>query len=196
MIYIIRHGQTAWNLEKRKQGQKDSPLTHKGIQQAIATAGFINNDIDDVEKYKFVISPQWRCQQYASIICDLVGVRFADCMMEEDLREHSFGAWEGKTEEEIELEFPNLLGRRYEPENYWNFIVPMGESYELLSDRVLRVINKYEGQNIIFICHEMVSKVMRGHLLKMDNSNTLSLKHPQDTIYQIHNSKLSALKVI
>jgi len=195
MIYIIRHGQTAWNLQKRKQGQRDSPLTYKGIQQAIAVSEFINNNIVGVEDYKFIISPQWRCQQYSSIICDLVGKQFSDCIMEENLREHSFGSWEGKTEDEIEIQFPKFLERRYKPENYWNFIVPMGESYELLSNRVLKVVEKYKNQKIIFICHEMVSKVMRGHLLKMTNKATLQLNHPQDTIYHVYDNKLHTLKI-
>ena len=34
MIYIIRHGETVWNLAKRKQGNLDSPLTLKGLEQA------------------------------------------------------------------------------------------------------------------------------------------------------------------
>jgi len=195
MIYIIRHGQTAWNLQKRKQGRKDSPLTYRGIQQAMSVSEFIKNSIVDVEEYKFVISPQWRCQQYASIICDMVGKQFSDCIMEENLREHSFGSWEGKTEEEIEIQFPKFLERRYKPENYWNFIVPMGESYELLSSRVSKVIEKYRKQKAIFICHEMVSKVMRGYLLNMTNAATLDLNHPQDTVYHICNNKLNTLRV-
>lgn len=34
VLYLIRHGQTKWNLEKRMQGHKDSPLTEVGISQA------------------------------------------------------------------------------------------------------------------------------------------------------------------
>lgn len=34
VLYLIRHGQTKWNLEKRMQGHKDSPLTKVGISQA------------------------------------------------------------------------------------------------------------------------------------------------------------------
>ena len=38
MIYIVRHGQTNWNLEKRNQGRKDIELNEKGILQAKETA--------------------------------------------------------------------------------------------------------------------------------------------------------------
>lgn len=185
MIYIVRHGQTAWNLQGRKQGRKDSPLTLKGIEQAKDVAATLNNSIEDYSKFKIVVSPQWRCQQFASVICELTGIKFSDCIFEENLREHCFGLWEGKTEEEIEAAFPGFLAKRYVPENYWSYIVPMGESYELLYSRVGKVLDKYKEQDIMFICHEMVSKVIRGHLLGLSPKQILPLKHPQDCIYRI-----------
>ena len=39
LVYLIRHGETSWNCEKRLQGQSDSPLTEEGIRQAKALAG-------------------------------------------------------------------------------------------------------------------------------------------------------------
>lgn len=196
MIYIIRHGQTVWNLAKRKQGQKDSPLTIKGIEQAKKTADLIKREFEgkDIGEYKFIISPQWRCQQYASIICESLGVDFMQCMTEENLKEHCFGLWEGKTEEEIERDFPGFLDRRYKKGNYWHYVVPMGESYELLSERISSVLDKYEGQKIIFICHEMVSKVMRGKLMNLHPEETLPLKHKQDTVYLFHENCLKEIK--
>ena len=194
MIYIARHGQTEWNLQARKQGRKDSPLTLKGISQARDVGEILKVDVQDLSKFKIVISPQWRCQQSASIICEQMGASFSDCTLEEDLREHCFGLWEGKTEEEIEKEFPGYLAKRYVPENYWDYVVPMGESYALLSKRVQRVIEKYKDQNVIFVCHEMVSKVMRGSVLSLTNEEVLSLGHPQDTVYKIEGGQLSELR--
>ena len=196
MIYIVRHGQTAWNLLKRKQGQKDSPLTVKGIEQAHSIANLLRKDTSNHElsSFKIVISPQWRCQQYASIICELLDLKFTDCVLEDNLREHSFGLWEGKNEEEIETCFPGFLKRRYKKENYWSYIVPMGESYELLSERVSPVLKKYEGKNVIYVCHEMVSKVMRGNLMNLDPEDILSLNHKQDTIYCYTNGALRTIK--
>jgi len=184
MIYIIRHGQTVWNLEGKKQGRKDSPLTLKGIKQGQNIANYLKNE--NLINFQLVISPQWRCQQFASIICELVNKEFSDCILEEGLREHSFGLWEGKTEFEIENEFPGFLEKRYNPDNYWSYIVPMGESYELLSKRVEKVLEKYKNKNIIFVCHEMVSKVIRGHVLELSKEEILRSKHPQDVIYKIN----------
>ena len=196
MIYIVRHGQTAWNLQGRKQGRKDSPLTLKGVEQAKDVSKILNNSIKDYSKFKVVVSPQWRCQQFASIICELTGIDFSDCIFEENLREHCFGLWEGKTEEEIEKEFPGFLANRYIPENYWSYIVPMGESYELLYSRIGKVLDKYKEQDIIYICHEMVSKVIRGNALNLSPEQILPLKHPQDCVYKIQNNMLMELRSV
>lgn len=196
MIYIVRHGQTAWNLQGRKQGRKDSPLTLKGIEQAKDISKILNNHIKDYSKFKVVVSPQWRCQQFASIICELTGVKFSECIFEENLREHCFGLWEGKTEEEIEKEFPGFLAKRYIPENYWSYVVPMGESYELLYSRIGKVLDKYKGQDIIYVCHEMVSKTIRGNVLNLSPEQILPLKHPQDCVYKIQNNELTELRSV
>jgi len=196
MIYIVRHGQTAWNLQGRKQGRKDSPLTLKGVEQAKEVSKILNDSIKDYTKFKIVVSPQWRCQQFASIICELAGIDFSACIFEENLREHCFGLWEGKTEEEIEEEFPGFLAKRYIPENYWSYVVPMGESYELLYSRIKKVLDKYEGQKVIYICHEMVSKVIRGKTLNLSPEQILPLKHPQDCVYKVQNNTLTELRSI
>jgi broad specificity phosphatase PhoE len=192
MIYIIRHGQTIWNLKKMKQGRHDSPLTLKGIEQAHKISKILESEIQDIQNYRMIISPQWRCQQYASLICELLDLDFMNCVVDDRLREHSFGLWEGKNEDQIELEFPGFLEKRYQPENRWSYIVPMGESYELLSQRVSNMLERHDEEKIIYVCHEMVSKVIRGNLLNMNPQEILELNHPQDRIFKIcKNSKVS-----
>lgn len=42
-LYITRHGETEWNIQKRMQGHKDSPLTEKGRKQAQALGNYLKN---------------------------------------------------------------------------------------------------------------------------------------------------------
>ena len=192
MIYVVRHGQTVWNLQKRKQGQMDSPLTLRGINQAGLISDILKKEILDFRDFQLVISPQWRCQQFSSIICENIGVKFSDCIVEDDLKEHSFGFWEGLTEEEIESEFPGMLAKRYS--NWWEYIVPGGESYELLSKRVEKVLFRYYNKKVIFVCHEMVSKVLRGNYLSMNHEDVLKLKHEQNRVFKLENNKVQILE--
>jgi probable phosphoglycerate mutase len=53
MIYLIRHGETAWNRIKRRQGHLDSPLTERGIAQAQA----IGRRLKGLGKFPIISSP-------------------------------------------------------------------------------------------------------------------------------------------
>lgn len=193
MIYIIRHGQTIWNKKKRKQGRQDSPLTLKGIEQAEIISKLLLKEIDDINEFKIYISPLFRTKQFSSLVCEHIKVDFDKCIEESRLMEHSFGLWEGLTDEEISEKYPGMGEERYS--NWWDYIVPMGESYELISKRTSKLLNLFSSEEkLIFITHEMVSKVIRGNYLKLDNEVTLKLTHPQDTIYKLDNNKLIEIK--
>jgi probable phosphoglycerate mutase len=192
MIYIVRHGQTQWNLQGKKQGWKDSPLTHKGIQQGFDISKLLKQTLrGTLADYKVVISPLWRCQQFASIICEELGYDYKHCIIEQDLKEHGFGDWEGKTEEEINREYPGAWDDRLA--NRWHYIAPGkgGENYSTLFNRVQSVYEKYKDQNVVFVCHEMVSKVLRGMMLNMPTDEIPLQKHRQNKIYIFDGTQLS-----
>ena len=103
-IFIVRHGQTDWNLEQRLQGSIDIPLNETGRSQARALR-------DRIKNMKFDIcycSTLFRAAETAQI---LTGHRDADfqplCAIRYDarLRERGFGQEEGRTDEEIDLNF-------------------------------------------------------------------------------------------
>lgn len=191
MIYIIRHGQTLWNLQGKKQGRNDSPLTLKGILQANNVAKILLEEKIDLNDFTVVSSPQWRCRQFLSIICEQIEFDYNKCIFEDNLREHAFGMWEGLTEEQIKEQYGEIYKKR--ELSKWDFIAPMGESYDLVHKRVAKVLEKYEEQNIIFVCHEMISKVLRGKMLELDKKEIMSLKHRQDVVYKIENKTLKEL---
>jgi len=131
--------------------------------------------------YQIVISPLQRCRQFTSVICETLRINFDDCIVEKGLKEHNFGLWEGKTEKEIEAEFPGALKERMD--NRMDYVVPNGESYSKLHMRVKSVYNHYKRDNVIFICHEMVSKVLRGLMLDEDSTDVPTKKHTQNKIF-------------
>lgn len=182
-FYIIRHGQTQYNREKRKQGWSDSPLTLKGVNQVINLSNHLKKHLKGKE-YSIFVSPLARTKQTASILCDTLEYDYSNCVFLNDLREHSFGIWEGMTEEEIENEFPGELQKR--ENDRWNYLIPGGESYKLLNDRVLPILNaKYPTEDIVFVTHGMVSNILRGELLNLSKIATMDLFHSQDTIYKL-----------
>lgn len=193
MIYIVRHGQTLWNLQGKKQGRRDSPLTAKGVKQASNVAKILKQENVRYEQFKKLASPLWRCRQFLSLICEEAEIEYNSFNFLDDLKEHSFGMWEGLTEEEIKIGFPEMYSNR--EKSKWNFIAPMGESYELVYKRVEKVLNCLEeNDNVLFVCHEMISKALRGKLLNLSNEQIMKLKHPQDVVYKIEDGKLEELR--
>ncbi|AUJ83018.1 MULTISPECIES: 2,3-diphosphoglycerate-dependent phosphoglycerate mutase GpmB [Enterobacter] len=86
-VYLVRHGETQWNAERRIQGQSDSPLTEKGVQQAWQVAERARTlGITHV-----ISSDLGRTQQTARIIADACG---CDVTLEPRIRELDMGVLE------------------------------------------------------------------------------------------------------
>ncbi|AYA77763.1 histidine phosphatase family protein [Bacillus sp. Y1] len=105
-LYIARHGQTIWNVQKRMQGRLDSSLTKKGVEDAKRLREYLaDTPFDEV-----ISSPSGRAYTTAKLI------RPNETNMTTDprLMEIHLGKWQGKTDDEIHREFPS------EYDHYWN----------------------------------------------------------------------------
>ena len=89
-LYIIRHGETTWNKEKRFQGQTDIPLAENGV----ALAQKIGAAMQDIPFDYIISSPLTRALQTAKLITK---GRPIPLFTDERIKEISFGDWEGKT---------------------------------------------------------------------------------------------------
>jgi len=121
-VYFIRHGKTQWNSEKRLQGRTDIPLNEVGKHQ-ISTYQLPSN----LQSIKWFHSPLSRTRQTA----DLLDI---DSHAEDSLIEMNWGAWEGKTLEELSNQDPldfakqEARGLDLQPQG--------GESPRLVAERV------------------------------------------------------------
>lgn len=132
-FYLIRHGQTNWNIEGRIQGKTDIPLNETGLRQAeLLAKGMRNRDIAAVYS-----SPLLRARQTAEILA-----REKALPVEEipGLREVDFGLWEGKTWEEIEAEYPRDF-HRWE-ENPALGMPTGGETVDCCKERCRRAVER------------------------------------------------------
>jgi broad specificity phosphatase PhoE len=93
-LWLIRHGQTDWNVEGRYQGQADMPLNATGLAQAEAFAASL-----DGQKFSALYSSDlMRAYQTAQIIVAQVGLAIKT---DQRLREINQGEWQGRTLVEI-----------------------------------------------------------------------------------------------
>ena len=60
LVYLVRHGETAWNVEGRLQGQAENDITEVGRRQADRNGARLRELIDDPAQFDFVASPMRR----------------------------------------------------------------------------------------------------------------------------------------
>jgi len=137
-IYLIRHGQTDWNIEGRFQGREDIMLNETGLKQArecgLALAG---------EAFKAVISsPLMRARKTAEIIAEIVQAE--EFVVDEAITERDFKSVSGMTKDEREA-------------YYASGGIDDKEPFEELCQRMIDGIKKYGrlyyGNNIIMVSH-------------------------------------------
>ena len=144
MIYIIRHGQTDWNVEGRYAGRIDVKLNEKGKKQAEEIRKKLENT-----KFDFVISsPLTRAKETAEIIC---GDRNT-IEIDERIIERSNGDLEGKLKTEIKenVDFNDPNETKYNIESITDF---RNRIYDFLKD----IQEKYKGKNVLIVTHAGVS---------------------------------------
>ena len=102
MIYLVRHGQTDWNLEHRIQGQLDMPLNDTGRAGAIACA----KQLEDIQVDRIISSDLSRTKETASIINEFLSLPIS---FDTRLREVNCGDLQGVIAEEVSNEKWDLL---------------------------------------------------------------------------------------
>ena len=173
-IYLTRHGQTNWNVQKRIQGQKNSPLTALGVQQAKALGGYLYR----TELNAIYSSSSLRAIRTAELIR---GKRVPDIIPEDDLREINLGSWEGMFYTEIENLYPEKFNDFwYHPERY----VPLdGETYEALkrriSNKMEEITKKHQGETVLVVTHGIVIKTLYTCFRNQSIHEIIHSPHPQ-----------------
>ena len=104
ILYVTRHGETDFNVEKRYTGSTDIPLNAKGLQQAEELASKLSGITFDV----IVSSPLLRARQTAEIIRKSVD---APMVIIEEFAEVCTGVYEGLTREEAQAQHPQVWAR-------------------------------------------------------------------------------------
>jgi broad specificity phosphatase PhoE len=139
-ILLVRHGETDWNHQRRVQGHADRPLNATGRAQAEALADrLLDEPLDAIYS-----SDLLRAHETARIVARRKGLEVTTVP---DLREKHFGTWEGLTDEEVRLRFPEART------GHWGD----GESAEQLSARVVaalrRIADGHRGQRLLVVAH-------------------------------------------
>lgn len=150
-IYLARHGETAWNANQRIQGFTDSQLNQKGRGQAKLLAARLAN-VPTCAIYTSDLSRTYETAGPLSESSNLPIVQLRE------LREKSYGDWEGRTASEVKEQYPELWHQFHTLRDITTPI-PAGETWLDVQHRVTRalqmILRSHPGDddNVIVIGH-------------------------------------------
>lgn len=159
-VFIVRHGETDFNAEKRWQGFLPTPLNNRGQEQARFLANHLR--IEPIER--IISSDLKRAVETARPTANFLGL---DILLDERLREINLGIFQGLTGEEIQAKFPEEWSSWRS--DYMNYVIPEGESREMVKVRVYdawqELVEKSDADTILFVSHGGTIRMLMRALL-------------------------------
>jgi len=179
-LFLIRHGETYFNLQDRIGG--DSLLTENGKSQAIAMAQYFRRSeipfiFTSKKKRTIDMAEPIRSMQKKCMIIPLEGFNEIDS-----------GVCECMSYQEIRDKMPHVyLARK---KDKYNYIYPEGEGYVSMVERVDSAIKKAlflsgNAKNIVIIGHRAVNRMILSHFLYRRKEDVPYIYVPQDKFYHI-----------
>ena len=185
-LYMLRHGETAWNTERRMQGSKNSDLTPRGCVQALAMGRTLKAELErEPGPTIFLRSPLGRTRETSEIVGRELGIASGEWREDIRLAELSYGTWEGFSWAEIEIDHPTALADwRADPHGY---CPPGGETHIDLRRRCEAVLTEIatSGTRTVVVSHGVSGAVVRGLNLGLDARAMFVLEKPQDAFFRL-----------
>lgn len=164
MLYLVRHGETSYNAEKRLQGQLDVPLNEKGVRQAEALGVWLKNR--GMKFDALYTSRLSRAYETARMIGDTLGLEPAVIGGVEEIY---FGCFQGHTFDEC---------ARLYPEAYADYLIHLAASnahggetgrevMERAREAILALPEAKDGAALV-VCHGAVIGYLRGAVMGRD----------------------------
>ena len=184
MIYLLRHGQTAFNAAGRMQGHLDSDLTTLGHAQAHAMGARLA-PLLGTTPFAAYISPLGRTRATAAIV---LGHLPPPALIQYDPRliEIGMGKWDGLTDFEIEAEFPGA--RAGMTPQQWAYHGPEGEDFQTVRHRLAVAMAQIAADPRpirIVVSHGAVGRVIRGDHAGLTQDQMLAQDAPQDAFFAL-----------
>lgn len=197
-IYLLRHGETVWNRERRVQGTLDSPLTWQGCQQARRLAERLAMDLRsqglDPEELQYQVSPLGRTLQTAALVGEVLGVGFAHWQRQPLIRELAWGEWEGLNHAQMEARAPGAMAER-ERDRWWHR-PPGGETYAEGFERAGKWLASLPASvKLVVVSHGGFGRLLRGRYGGLARADMIPLDAPQDALFCLQGGQIRRLEV-
>jgi len=187
-LFLVRHGETEWNLANRLQGQYDSPLTPLGVFQAKK----LQQRLLSKNIHIAYSSPLLRALETTALI---IADRPVKLLTRDNLAEMRLGPWQGKTYKEIEKSYPREFLLFNESPHQYQLLG--AETFIEIQQRVMLEIKKIFreniGRKILVVSHGIAIRACLAHVLQktlaemtnmavINNGDFITLEYENDCI--------------
>ncbi|PWN71561.1 2,3-bisphosphoglycerate-dependent phosphoglycerate mutase [Chryseobacterium phosphatilyticum] len=165
-LFLVRHGQSLWNLENRFTGWQDIDITEAGIEEAKKAGMALKNEKIDVAFTSALI----RAQHTLTIILDVMGKPDIPVIMDKALNERSYGNLEGLNKAETALKYGDDQVRTWR--RSFDIVPPGGESLKITYSRVIPYFEMHilpllkKGENVLVVAH---GNSLRSLIMYLEN---------------------------
>ena len=178
-LYLVRHGQTAWNAEEKAQGHTDIPLDEIGIKQAECLADMLK----DEPIQQILTSDLQRSKTTAETIAARLGISAQATSL---LRERSFGILEGLPYKEVH----RRLGKEtveHGLDAWHSEVPPNGESMQMMWERIRPVTDRLmtDAANTLVVSHGGTSCLLLAQLIRGDINTARAFRFHNCTVTEL-----------
>lgn len=161
-IDLIRHGEPLGG--KKYRGQLDDPLSETGWRQMWDAVGEFSG------WHRLVTSPLSRCAAFAQALHEKWAIPLSQ---DPRLMEVGFGAWEGRTAEELQRADPGVVAAfRCDPLGSRPAgAEPLGDFYDRVSAAWDDLLAAHEGRHLLVVCHAGVIRMVLARVLGIPLAN-------------------------
>ncbi|MES1228474.1 MAG: histidine phosphatase family protein [Armatimonadota bacterium] len=187
-VYLVRHGQTAWNADGRAQGHSDVDLDQTGLEQAQRLC----DSLRGLGIRRIYTSDLKRCVQTATPLSQQMGIPL---LVRDVLRERTFGILEGKHYTEIRAWFQAEARLQKKPEyelrpegaeslkDVWKRVAPMERELDRTNDST--VIFSHGGTCGLLLGRLIKANVETGRSFRFENASVTELIRRPDGFFQL-----------
>ena len=165
-LLLVRHGQTAANVDKVWHGHTDTPLNPLGQQQTVRLGEYFHNYMPEI--HVIYSSPLQRARHTAEQIAETGG---HNINVDSRLMEFGIGEWEGRSFEDLK-ESTDFVDRMMDDEHHR---APGGETRHEVTQRFLEAVEGYwethPGENVVVVAHGLAIAFTLSYLMRNNTSS-------------------------
>lgn len=186
-VYLVRHGETEYNKKGCYYGWTDCGLAEEGIEQSEA----LGKTFKDIHYDVMLSSDLKRAVETANII----HYNSVELKLDKRLRELNFGQWEGKSYQEVAIEYTEHWNLWVE--DFENAEPTEGESFVNMCNRVCQcvddILDEYKDKSIVIVGHNGSLRIIAAYLLglTLDKTWCFNFDHGKYSLFEMNEGHCS-----